>query len=157
MPSINLYPGSYQLPTTNFPAVSRVGTNNLKEQAAFDAATDETMDFAFIIPAGFSGTPTCRIAWKADTATTGTCIWAVQGISASDAQAHDAAFSTADTVSSTAPAATTDIDISTITMTNASSGWAAGEFGRVRFSRDADAAGDNMAGDAQLLGLSVDY
>jgi len=124
----------------------------------FDAGTSEYIDFLCRLHGYGGGGLTFRIFWSADTATTAEVVWdiAIRRF-ADDAEdldtAHSYDFNTSGAV--TAPSALNEIGYDTITFTDGvdMDSWADGELAIVRLARDADEAGDDMAGDAELWAL----
>ena len=141
-------------PTLAYPAgTDASGTNTGYATLSFDAATDEGLGCRIWLPTGFTGTVDADIFWRA-AATSGDVIWAIQTICVADAETGDPAFNTASTVTDTAKGTTLQFNtaaISTVTIT----GCAANEIMMIRFYRDANAAGDSLSGDAQLLSFRL--
>lgn len=137
------------------------GTNFPVPVMWFDATTEESAYLYFQAENYGSGNLTLNYKWYADTASSGDVIWgaAIAAITPNtDSQDIETkAFATAQTV--------TDSHIGTtgqrlhsvdLTISNLDS-IAAGDWVAVRVYRDADAAGDTMAGDAGLVGLVLSY
>ena len=114
-----------------------------------------------MLPNYGSGNVTVKPAWEADTASSGDVIWgaALAAITPnSDSQDLETkAFATAVTV--------TDSHLGTVGQRlhsidlaiNNLDSLAAGDWVAMKFYRDADAAGDTMAGYANLVSLLVSY
>ena len=144
----------WDLPTTNPGAAACItGTNTQKGVLDFDATTDESAQQHIMLPADWSGAIDVLIKWLA-AATSGDVIWAVQTICVADAETDDPAFNTASTVTDTAKGTTLQTNDAAITGVTAT-GCAAGELLHLKISRDADAGGDTMTGDARLIGVEV--
>ena len=146
--------------STNGPqfAVAANGTRYL----AFDAATEETCIFPYIIAQSYgSGNLTLNIDWTAASATSGDVIWGA-AIAAqtqnTDSEAADSyTLATAQTVTDTHLGTTaTRVHRTTLTISNLDS-LAADDRLVLSFYRDADAGGDTMTGDAWLLALELTY
>ena len=145
----------------SFPAPSRwTGTNLDINTLAFDASTDEGAKATFQVPTSdlqASSTITFRFKWFARTATTGDVIWNARcTATGAEGESWDTTLTTvaaaADTVQGTANLMTT----TTVTETLANLGWAAGDTIACTTHRDANAAGDTMADDAQLATFTVE-
>lgn len=138
------------------------GTNFPVSYLAFDAATEETAYVELSAQNYGSGNVTVTYEWVADTASSGDVIWgnalaAVTPNTDSD-DVETKAFATAQTATDTHLGTTgqrlhsVDVTIST----NLDS-LAAGDSVWLKVYRDADAAGDTMAGDALLRRVIVSY
>lgn len=125
----------------------------------FDAATDEVMDYLFVLDNYAGGGLTVTIFWSAATATSGNVVWtgAIRRI-ADDAEDIDSSH-TYDANSSTvaAPSVSGEVGYDTITFTNGADmdALADGEFFVFRLSRDADNGSDTMAGDAEVYAIVI--
>lgn len=129
----------------------------------FDPGTDETAQWTRIAPSGLDvgGNQTAYIYWRADTATSGNVIWAVQveAVTPDDALDTDAAssFAAVQTVTDAAPGTAGYVTRAAIPLTVAQAdSLAAGDKFRIRIARDANNASDTMAGDAEILGAEWD-
>jgi hypothetical protein len=147
-------------PTSNFPAPGQDAQGN--PSLAFDAATDESVDFTFTLPQDYASGPSLVIYYRMASATTGAVRWQVQveAITPGDAVDTDAtsSFDTANSNGATVPGTAGYVGSITVTLTNADS-MAAGDRIRLRLNRDADGTSgtDDAAGDAQLLNLDFLY
>lgn len=141
---------AFATPTANSPAAECVtGTNTNYGVLSFDAGTDESVQMHMPLPSDWTGNIDLDLRWRA-AATSGNVIWAVQTICVADGETGDPAFNTASTVTDAAKGTTlqfNDASMTTITVT----GCAAGEELMFKIYRDADAGGDTMTGDAQLI------
>lgn len=141
---------SFATPTANAPAAACVtGTNTNYGTLAFDDSTDESVQYHFPLASDWTGNIDLAFRWRA-AATSGDVIWAVQTACVADGETGDPSFNTASTVTDTAKGTTlqfNDASISAITVT----GCATGEELMFKLYRDADAGGDTMTGDAQLI------
>lgn len=155
-------PAAAMFRSTAFPAIVQAnGTNYPVRGLAFDAATEEAAFVTFRAVLYGSGNLTVWFDWYADTASTGDCIWgaAIAAITpTADTQDIETdALATAATTTTT-HAGTTGQRLHRTTVTvSALDSLAANDYVTVRFYRDADAAGDTMAGDAVVVGLTVSY
>lgn len=124
----------------------------------FDASATEYMDFKCRLSEDYDGGGlTFQIVWMATSATSGEVVWeiAIRRMDAADWDtAHTYDFNTAS--DSTAPATNGTPVTLTLTFTDGADmdSWAAGEYAMIRIRRKHDAAGDDMAGDAELVGIS---
>jgi hypothetical protein len=154
---MNFSPFGAALPSVNFPELLMV---NARPVLAYDAATDELCDWAFLLPSGLgSGTVTISIYYIMASATSGNVKWNVnvEAVSSGDATDLDAttSFDTSNTSTVTVAATAGYLSTCTFTMTN-KDGWIGGtDYVRVRLTRDANDAGDTAAGDAYLLGFML--
>jgi hypothetical protein len=141
-------------PTLAYPAgTDASGTNTGYATLSFDAATDEGVGCLIPLPIGFAGTVDLDVMWRA-ASTSGDVIWAIQTICIADAETGDPAFNTASTVTDTAKGTTLQFNtanITTVTIT----GCVANEIMMARLYRDANAGGDTMTGDAQLISFRL--
>lgn len=157
-----LNPSAAIMRTTTFPALVQAnGTNIPVRGLAFDAATEEACFFNFRAINYASGNLTVDFYWYADTASTNDVIWgaAIAAITAnSDTQDIETdALATASTSTDTHLGTTGQrLHQVAVTVSNLDS-LAADDWVAIRIYRDADAAGDTMAGDAILVGLTVSY
>jgi hypothetical protein len=151
-------------PAASSPAASNFGTFDTRNNHIvldFDATTDETVYFAAVLPRnyGSSGT-TVTIVWMASTATTGTTRWEVAW------ERHDTAtdldsdsFASTQSAGGSAPGTLGYPAYTAVTFTDGAQmdSTAAGEHFRLLVRRDADGTTgtDDMAGDAELLGIEI--
>ena len=147
-------------PSSNFPQPGQDAQGN--PYWAFDAATDESIDFVLTVPADFASAPLLDIHYRMATATTGSVRWEVlvEAITAGDAVDTDAAssFASSNSNGGTVPGTAGYVGKITVTLTNADS-MAAGDKLRLRVSRDANGTTgtDDATGDAHLLALDFRY
>lgn len=156
-----LDPAAAQLLATAFPALVKNGTNFPVVALAYDATADEAAFWHFQAVSYGSGNLTVRVEWYADTASTGDVIWGAQLAAITpntDTQdVETKALATANTATDT-HLGTTGQRLHTvdITLSNLDS-LAVNDAAWLRIYRDADAAGDTMAGDAILTLVTVSY
>lgn len=127
--------------------------------AAFDAATDENLDFRGVLPQHYAGGGlTLILTWMAESATANTCRWSA-AMEAMTTDLDSDSFATAQTAGGTANATSGVVTQTTITMSSGANmdSLAAGGAFRLRISRDADGTSgtDDMTGDAQLLTVEI--
>lgn len=149
-------PYSAEFPASNYPQLT---LSNRRPVLAFDASTDETAYWTFIVPQGGVGTSlTCIITYAMASATSGAVYWQAQleAITPGDATDTDAAtsFDTANSGNGTVPGTAGYVGTVTITMTNADN-IAAGDLVRLSVNRDADNGSDTATGDAYLLAVEL--
>lgn len=153
---IILLADSAAFPSANAPASATInGTNVSYGVLDFDAGTDESCFWKWIMPGGYvTGNITIDILWQAG-ATSGDVIWAVQtaGVQANNAEAVDVSLGSARTITDTAQGTANHLAKATIVAF--SPGWVAGDLCFLKLYRDADAAGDTMTGDARLISMSI--
>lgn len=153
--------GGAQFLSTSFPALVKNGTNFPVVGLAYDAAADEAAFWHFQAVSYGSGNVTVRVEWYADTATSGDVIWGVQLAAITpntDTQdVETKALATANTVTDTHLGTTGQrLHTADVTVSNLDS-LALNDAVWLRLYRDADAAGDTMAGDAVVTLLTVSY
>jgi hypothetical protein len=125
----------------------------------FDAATDEFVQWNFVMPDSWNGgNIRAKIYWTdAVTAGTGDVIWAVKGGALSDDDVIDTALGTAQTITDTF-IASGDMHITSTTPAITLAGTPQdGDFICLQVYRDADAAGDTYTQDARPIGVNIQY
>lgn len=142
-----------QPPATNF---ATLDTRNSVAVLDFDAGTDESAVFVGDIPQGadLSAGIKVVISWAASTATSGACIWAAEFEKTTGQDIDSDSFDTATTATTTTSGTSGVVNTTTITCTAIDS-LAVGDCFRVKIRRDADAAGDTMTGDAELVAVEL--
>jgi hypothetical protein len=147
-------PMTSQPPASNF---ATLDTRNSIAVLEFDASTDESTFWTWVVPEGASLGSGLKIEihWMADTATSGTTRWGVQ-IERMNTDLDSDSFDTAATAGGTANGTSGVITVTEITITTIDS-IAAGESFRVKVYRDADGTSgtDDMTGDAQLVAVEI--
>lgn len=144
------------LPDTNFAAISKtVGTNWVYKTLDFDQTTSESVYWYFRIPSDLSTitSAAAKIDWTAS-AGSGTFIASIVTRSPSDDEIIDATTtpSSASAVTATDTlTATGDLDQFSVSLTT--TGWAAGDFIQLKFSRD---IADTLSGDAKVLAVTIE-
>ena len=146
--------------TTSGPASGQVesATNKVNYKTLdFDASSDEYAHFHASMPKGWDGgTVTAEVYWTANSTSTNSVVWGLQGGSLSDNDAVDTAYGTAQTVTDAngSSAYTLRRTSATSAITIAGSP-AAGDWCYFRAYRDADNGSDDLAADACLIGLKL--
>lgn len=157
MPPVVFRPQDNEPPTANF---ATLDTRNIHPVLNFDDATDESAQFSGFLPNNYAGNGLTIICfWVALSATSGDIVIDVSierdDLGGLDIDADSYAAVVSDT--STAPGTSGQIFTTDHVFTSgaAMDGLLAGELFRVKVTRDANAAGDTMVGDAQLLRVVV--
>lgn len=152
-----LHPSQNQPPTSNY---ATVDTRNGHLVLDFDATTQETAIFPFVMPRHYGGGGiTVYVHYAASSATTGTIGFDVTFERVGDGQqdTDSDGFATAQTITAaTVPGTSGNVDIINVAITAGAAGTdsiAAGEYGRLRIRRDV--ANDTATGDAELFGVEV--
>lgn len=142
---------------TVFPALVR---RNNHLVLAFDAATDEIAYFEGIMPRHYDGGGvTLSLIWAADTATTLEVVWSV-GFERHQDDTDDLdadSFATDQTATPTTASVAGEPQYTDIAFTNGAQmdSVTVGEHFRIRVTRDANNANDDMTGDAHLIALEL--
>lgn len=144
-------------PSSNY---ATFDTRNAHLVLEFDASTAETIYFEAILPRSYSGGGlTASIAWMADGATTGNCVW---GLSIErhqdDADDLDSdSFATEQTATGTTASADGEVQYTEIAFTSGAQmdSLAVGEHFRLALRRVATDGSDTLSVDAQFLGLEL--
>jgi hypothetical protein len=148
--------------STLFPQLVKAnGTTIPISGYAFDAATEEAIFFDFNAVSYGSGNVTVLCRWYADTASSGDCIWgAALAALTPNTDTQDVetdGLGTAATTTTTHLGTTGQREHQTSITISSLDSLAANDTVRLRVYRDADAAGDTMAGDAILTRVIVTY
>lgn len=123
----------------------------------FDASTDEFAQFTVRMPKSWNeSTVTAEFVWSS-TVASGDVVWGVQGLSLSDSDVIDAAFGTAVTVTDSQGTAGDLMKSAATTAMTIAGTPTEGDAVIFQVYRDADAAGDTLAGDARLHGVCIFY
>lgn len=126
----------------------------------FDQATDEHAWWTFQLPAGYASGPIARLLWASPAATATSCVWGARlgAVTPGDADTpleHPCAAATTVTAAvNTAEARRLTATTITIGQTD---GAVAGDLVFLHVYRDADAAADTLAADAELLAVSFEF
>jgi hypothetical protein len=149
-------------PASNFPTKDvSSGTNYPVRCLDFDPATNETTFFVFQAVEYGSGNITCRLRWYADTASSGSVVWVVSlatitpNTSTQDIETK--AFATSQSAT-TAHLGTTGqrLHETSVAISNLDS-IVAGDWCVLRVVRDAANGSDDMAGDASLVAVLLEW
>ncbi len=145
----------------SFPASSPAVAQSRNEHPvlAFDDTTDENVIFNSLMSEDYSdGALTVEIHWVAKTATTGDVKWDVAFETLADAgQDIDSdSFATVQSSTDTTDGTSGKITVSSIAFTQAQAdAIAKGDVYRLKLTRDANAGGDTLSGDAEVLRVSI--
>ncbi len=153
-----------KLRTTAFPALVQAnGTNYPVPGYAFDAAVDEAVFFQFRATDYGSGNLTLLIQWYADTATANNVVWEAQlAVITPNTDTQDIetdGLATLNFIQDTHLGTTGQrLHEASLTISNLDS-LAADDWVTLRLARDADStsATDDMAGDAIVVGVILEY
>lgn len=155
------FPCSALLPVEAADAIPPIGydggTNIDQTTCDMDASADELRTGHFKVPSDVaSGTVTVRFYWYSAAATTGDAVLNFRHNSGTAADVDPDVALTTLTVTDTTAGTAGQVSFSTVTETIANLGWAANDLVYFEAGRDANAAGDTLAGDLLLIGVSVD-
>ncbi len=151
-----------KLRTTLFPALVQAnGTSYPVPGYAFDAAADEEVYFQFRATDYGSGNLTLLILWYADTATANDVVWGAQiAVITPNTDTQDIetdGLATAQTVTDSHLGTTGQrLHEASLTISNLDS-LAADDWVTLRLYRDANNGADDMAGDAIVVGIILEY
>ena len=150
------------VPSVTFPELKQAGTNISAMSYSFDAAGTEAIMWVLpYLPAYGSGNLTCKILWYGDTATTGDVVWGAQIACLTpetDSQDIEAdAWATQQTVTDSHLGTTAQrLHTASITVSNLDS-ITTGDYFALRIDRIGGNGSDTMAGDAQVVGVVLEY
>ena len=139
-------------------------TTTLRPSVAFDAATDESAVLEGIIPSEHTGSGTLKLyLLYASSTTTAANVWRIdiagEARSPDNTETADAdSYATNETaVDATFSTTAYSLESTTITLANFKSGESptAGDKFRVKITRDANHANDDLAADCHLLGAEL--
>jgi hypothetical protein len=154
--------GAQPVAGATLPDFKQAGSSLTVDSYSFDAAADEAIQWQLPkLPNYGSGNLTIKLLWYGDTATSGDVVWCAQTASITpDTDSQDAetkTYGTMNTVTDSHIGTTAQrIHTCSITLSNLDS-LAAGDVTWLKVYRDADNGSDTMAGDAQLVGVVVEY
>ncbi len=148
--------------TTNPPGLS--GTT-LRPMLLFDATTDEIVGWQFRVPENHSNSadPVLKIQYSMVSAVAGDTpnsevVFSCEVMCVTDGETIDSdSYDTINvSTATTVPATAGLMDEISLTLSNNDS-MAAGDYCALRFRRDADNAGDDAAGDAEVWAVAFEY
>jgi len=125
----------------------------------FDASSDETAYWTFIMPDTYSSNMILKadLIYSMASASSGNVVWDVAVMAQTSADAADIdtdSFATTNSHTDAVPAAAGRVLVDTITLTNADSA-AAKDIIQIRVNRDADNGSDTATGDAELRSVRI--
>ena len=146
-------------PLDNQPPASNFATLDTRNSVAvldFDAATDESAVFVGVVPEGATLTSgiVVRLSWSATSATSDDCVWGAQFAKLTGNDLDGIVFDTAVTATTTTSGTSGVVNTTSITVTTIDS-LVAGNCFALKIYRDADAGGDTMTGDAELVAVEI--
>ena len=146
---------------TNPPALAFQSGSN-RPYLDFDATTDELIVWSFRLPENYASAAALKIQWGgvASSTVTHTVRWAVEVMALTadtdgdpDTDSYDTSNEADDDILGTTAGRIQELSI---TLTNFDSG-AAGDYVAIRLSRNANHANDDLAEDARLWAVSLEY
>lgn len=150
------------LPSVAFPEYKQAGTNIAVASYSFDAGATEGIQFVLPYVGSYgSGNLTCKLRWYADTATTGSVVWGASiACITPETDTQDIetdAWATENTVTDAHLGTTAQrLHEASITISNLDS-IAAGDYLSLRIQRLGTNGSDTLSGDAQLVGVVLEY
>ena len=138
-------------------AFATLDVRNAHPVLDFDAAADEDAVFGSVLPRHYAGGGlTVTIHWTATSATTGDTVWNAT-IERMNTDLDADSFPSVQAATTTCNATSGIIATTAITFTDGAQmdSLAVGEAFRLKITRDANAAGDTMAGDAELHRVEI--
>lgn len=125
----------------------------------FDQTTDENAQWTIVMPDSYDGgTITAQVYWTANSTSTNSVVWGVQGRAYADGDALDASWGTAVTVTDANGSSANTLRISSATSAITLAGTpAGGQVAQIRVYRDADNGSDTLAADARLIAIKIEY
>jgi hypothetical protein len=116
-------------------------------------------EIVFPMPADYNGgTITAVFHWTANSTSTNSVVWGIQGVSRADDDALDVAFGTAQEVSDANKATAYDLNVTSATPAITLSGTpVAGEVVNWRIYRDSANGSDTLAATARLIAVVINY
>jgi len=142
------------------PAKIEFATNDIDMYLAnFDDSSDEFIQWTVGMPSDYDGgTIQASFYWTANSTSTNSVVWGLQGRSFADDEAIDQAWGTAQTVTDANKSTAYDKNITALTSAITIGGTPAGsELVQFRAYRDADNGSDNLSGDAGLVGIMITF
>ena len=128
-------------------------------QALFDPDTDEHIMWDFQMPGNYASAPVVRLSWKAN-AVANDCVWGSRLAAITEADAdtpNEKAFAAANTTTDTVNGVEARrLNQCIVTLTNADT-VAANDWCILLVYRDANNGSDDLAVDAELIGVTLEY
>ena len=148
-------PTDYEPPSSNY---ATLDTRNGHPVLDFDADTDESAVWSDVLPERYGGTGvTVEIVFAMTSATTGNVVWNAAFEDCGDLDLDGDSFATAQSATQAVNGTCGKIATASIAFTDGAQmdSLAAGDFGRLKITRDADNASDTATGDAEVLAVHV--
>jgi len=151
------------LPRDSYPTASAYATLDTRNNTVvldFDAAADESAIWTSVLPVHYGGgglTVEIHFAMTTEEDADEEVIWAVAIEALSGQDLDSDGFAAAQTDTETVPTTCGVVDIASIAFTSGAQmdSLAAGGAFRIKVYRDADAAGDDAEGDAELIAIHI--
>jgi hypothetical protein len=123
----------------------------------FDKSTDEFAQFSVAFPKSWNeGTITYQVFWTPAGASTGNCIWGLQGVACGDSDTIDVAYGTAVNITDAGIGTIEDQQVSAVSSAVTIAGSpAVDQQTYFQIFRDANAGGDSLDDDCRLLGIKI--
>lgn len=144
-------------PASNF---ATLDTRNAHPVLDFDATTEESTYFEFVLPSEYGGGGlTAFLHWMASTATSGAVTWggSLERHAENGDDLDADSFATEQTANESANATSGKVIVTSITFSQGANmdNLAVGESARLKIARKVADGGDDMAGDAELLKIEI--
>ena len=153
------FPEGAHFPATNFPQQIPYAAGGNRLVLAYDATTQETAYFNFIVPQGVVGVMTLFLHCMAASAVVGNVVFsvAIEAVTPGDAVDLDAAtsFDTASVSTPMVVPTTAGFDFIVMIPLVTVDSWAAGDYARLAVARVANHASDTAAGDVGVLAMEL--
>jgi hypothetical protein len=153
----SLVPGNNEPPTSNPATPDRRNDQNVLD---YDASTNESAVFRFLLPSTYTGGGiTVEITWSASSATSGNAKLntQIERLQVGTDNIDTDSFAAAQTATSAANGTNGRHTTTSIAHSSGAQmdSLVAGEWARLKVTRDAADAGDTMTGDLELLGIVI--
>ena len=146
-------PQAAKLPSSNYAQIDG-GENNWR--LLFDDSTDESAVWQDVLDDDYGGgTLYVDIYFTMTSATSGSVVWNVQIMAVTPGDTEDVnadGYDAVNSVTVSVPSTAGHLAKATVTLTNAD-GISAGDYFRLKLTRDADNANDDATGDAEVIGI----
>lgn len=154
--SVVLTAGGATTPSTNGAQQNKSNdANHSYFKLAFDAATDESAFWQWVMPNSYDGGAIDITYYWTSTANSGNVVWCFNAAGSGVGETINPTLSSDNCVTAAAPG-TAELLVATA-ETSATSNFAAGEYVVFKLFRDANNASDTMAADARLVMVKIEY
>jgi len=125
----------------------------------FNASTDRFVEWTFAMPNNWDGgTITAEFFWTANSTSTNSVVWGIQGRAYGNAITLDQAMGTAQLITDANTATAHQLHISPATSAMTFAGTpSGGQAVQIRVYRDADNGADTLTTDSRLIGVRLNY